>query len=105
MGALLLLLATVSPLTCPNAEFFDKNGGGKRLSGGTIEIYVEGTKQFQALYSDPHGAIPATNPTILDYRGRSNIYLPHGRYRLRVKDSQGHDVYTLHNVRIPVKCP
>ena len=71
----------------PSEQYFDNSGN--ILSGGLLYFYDSGTAVAKDTYSDPDGAIPNTNPVVLDAAGRTpNIYLD-GSYKLIIRDSAG----------------
>jgi len=72
------------PLGTPYSYFTDANG--LPLAGGKVYTYAAGTTTLQVSYTDSTGAIPASNPVILDSAGRATIWLS-GFYKITVKDS------------------
>jgi hypothetical protein len=52
-------------------QFFD--GNGQLLALGNLYYYVAGTTTLQNTYSDSAGAIPNTNPIVLDGSGRLEV--------------------------------
>lgn len=80
----------VSPMGQLRPFFVDKNG--KRLAGGEVYTYEAGTLTPKNTFRDGAGAIPNTNPIILDGSGEADIYLS-GFYRFRVLDRQGNLIF------------
>lgn len=54
-------------------QFFGNDG--KPLVGGKLFSYIAGSSTKQATYSDSIGT-PNSNPTILDFRGEANVWIP-----------------------------
>ena len=52
-------------------QFFD--GNGKPLALGNLYYYIAGTTTPQNTYSDSAGAVPNTNPIVLDGSGRLDV--------------------------------
>lgn len=58
----------------PKQQFFDNNG--RPLVGGLLFTYEAGSSTKLATYTDAGGLTPNANPTVLDYRGEANIWIP-----------------------------
>lgn len=56
----------------PVWSFEDDNG--RPLNGGQLFTYAAGTLTDKATYADSAGAIPNTNPVILNARGEATVY-------------------------------
>lgn len=79
----------LSPVGGAAAQFLDNNGNP--LSGGKLYTYVAGTTTNQATYTNASGAVPHTNPIVLDSGGRvpsGEIWLTDGlQYKFVLKNA------------------
>ena len=72
---------------------------GAILAGGSVTTYEAGTTTPLATYTDLAGAVPNTNPVILDAGGSATIRVTNGvAYKFIVKDSDGVTVHTEDNI-------
>ena len=58
----------------PKQQFLDNNG--RPLVGGKLFTYQAGTTTKLSTYTDSGGLTANANPTILDFRGEANIWIP-----------------------------
>jgi hypothetical protein len=73
-------------LVFPYWQPLDANG--EPIPGGMIYTYVAGTTTPKATYTDSSGAVPLSNPVILDSAGRATLW-GQGTYKFIVKDADG----------------
>jgi len=93
----------VDLLPWPKAKFFVPNTNYP-LSGGKVYSYVAGTSTPLTTYSDPAGAIPNTNPVILNAQGEASIYLSNNSlYKIDVHDASDVPLsgYPVDNIQTP----
>ncbi len=76
---------------------FHKNG--KPLANGKLYSYQASTTVPVALYTDPDGLVPHTNPIILDANGECEIWMRPGSYKLRLTDADDAEIWTVNKVR------
>lgn len=86
---------TQSLLQEPVQSYEDSNG--KPLNGGQLFSYSAGTLTPKATYTDAAGAVPNTNPIILNERGEATVY-GSGNYRFILKNSVGATIWDRDNV-------
>lgn len=86
---------TQSLLQEPVQSYEDSNG--KPLNGGQLFTYDAGTLTLRATYQDSAGAIPNTNPIVLNERGEAVVY-GSGNYRMILKNSAGATIWDRDNV-------
>lgn len=70
---------------------------GAPLIGGSLEFFDSGTSLPAAVYTDPDGVTPHTNPVILDGSGRPEagaIYVAGHGYKVIVRDVNDVELYT-----------
>ena len=83
------MAVNLSPVGGAAAQFLDNNG--VPLAGGKLYTYSAGTTTNQATYTNASGAVPHTNPIILDSGGRvpgGEIWLSDGlQYKFVLKTS------------------
>jgi microcystin-dependent protein len=80
-------------------QFFDNNG--IPLNGGLLYTYQAGSTTALATYTDINGAIPNSNPIVLDASGRlaNEIWLTYGfNYKFVLKNSVGSTIGTYDNI-------
>lgn len=80
-------------------QFFDNNGNV--LSGGLLYTYAAGTTTPATTYTSSSGAIPNTNPIVLDSAGRvaNEIWLTQGlNYKFILKTSLGVELWSKDNI-------
>ena len=63
------------------------------IPGGKLWCYAAGTLTPQAVYSDPAGLVPLSNPVILDASGIAQIYMGNLPYKFLLTDSLGTTIY------------
>ena len=94
------MAVNLSPYGGVGAQFLDN--AGNVLTGGKIYTYAAGTTTPQATYTNASGAIPHSNPIILDASGRvpgGEIWLTDGLlYKFALKDSNDVLIATYDNV-------
>ena len=94
------MAVNLSPFGGVGAQFLDNSGNV--LTGGKIFTYAAGTTTNQATYTNATGAIPHSNPIILDAAGRvpgGEIWLTDGlQYKFVLKDSNDVLIATYDNV-------
>jgi hypothetical protein len=94
------MAVNLSPYGGVGAQFLDNSGNV--LTGGKIFTYAAGTTTNQATYTNATGAIPHSNPIILDAAGRvpgGEIWLTDGlQYKFVLKDSNDVLIATYDNV-------
>lgn len=72
---------------------------GTLLAGGKINTYEAGTTTPMATYQDLAGAVPNTNPVILDASGRATVRVTNGvAYKFVITDSDDVEIVTLDNI-------
>lgn len=76
------------------AEFFHN---GVPLAGGLVYFYEPGTSTPKTSYADALGAVPNSNPVVLDSQGRASIFI-NGFYKVVVTTALGTPVYDQDNV-------
>lgn len=79
-----------SLIPSPVLQFCD--GNGKPFAGGFIAVYEPGTFNPLSTYVESTGAVPNSNPVILDADGRCVMY-GRGRLRLILSDSAGNLIW------------
>lgn len=89
----------LSLLPEPIQSYEDSNG--KPLNGGQLFTYAAGTTTPKATYQDSAGAIPNTNPIILNERGEATAY-GSGNYRFVLKNSAGATIWDRDNVNAAI---
>jgi microcystin-dependent protein len=80
-------------------QFFDNNG--VPLSGGLLYTYQAGSSTALATYTDISGAIPNSNPIVLDASGRlsNEVWLTYGfNYKFVLQTSAGVTIGTYDNI-------
>lgn len=87
-------MADLTPF--PKFQGFDLNGDP--LSGGLLYTYTAGTTTPKATYTDEAGAVPNTNPVVLDSRGEAVVRLASGNYKFVLQDSLGNAIWTVDNI-------
>jgi len=86
---------TLSPLAVQ--RFLDNNNNP--LVGGQLFTYAGGTTTPLATYTDNTGAIPNTNPIILNARGECNCWLtPNTAYKFVLEDSSNNVIWTVDQI-------
>jgi hypothetical protein len=94
------MAVNLSPVGGVAAQFFDNDGNV--LSGGKIYTYAAGSSTPAATYTSSNGAIPHTNPIILDSAGRvptGEIWLTDGiSYKFVLNNSVGTLIGTYDNI-------
>lgn len=94
------MAVNLSPYGGVGAQFLDNSGNV--LTGGKIYTYAAGTTTNQATYTNATGAIPQSNPIILDASGRvpsGEIWLTDGlQYKFVLKDSSDVLIATYDNI-------
>lgn len=84
-------------LGAPKPQFLDDDGAP--ASGSLLYIYTAGTDTLTTTYSDSAGAVPNTNPVVMDAAGRPNaIYIPTGSYKFVLTDADGLQLWSQDNV-------
>lgn len=86
---------SVSILPSGKSQYFDLKG--VPLSGGKLWTYEANTSTPKTTYSDPAGAVPNTNPVILDGRGEAQVYGT-GSYKLSLLDKNDNPVWSIPEV-------
>lgn len=84
------------PLPDPKVQFLDANG--RPLAGGLVYFYRAGTDTPQDTYTSSTGAVPNSNPVVLDSAGRASIWIKGESYKVVVKNSAGVTQWTADNV-------
>jgi microcystin-dependent protein len=80
-------------------QFFDNNG--VPLSGGLLNTYQAGSSTALATYTDISGAIPNSNPIVLDASGRlpNEVWLTYGfNYKFVLQTSASVTIGTYDNI-------
>lgn len=80
----------------PNGKQQFFTASGKPLNGGKLYTYAAGTSTLKLTFSDAAGAVPNTNPIILDPRGEAVVYWS-GAYKIVLQDSLSGSIYTVDN--------
>jgi hypothetical protein len=80
----------------PKLQFFDANGDP--LVGGKLYSYAAGTSTPLATYTDASGAMPNSNPVILDSRGEASVWLGTPQYKLKLTSATDVEVWTVDNI-------
>lgn len=81
----------------PLLQLFDDYG--EVLAGGKVYSYEAGTTTPLATYTDLAGAVPNTNPVILNAAGRATIRVTDGvAYKFVVRNSDDELVETIDNI-------
>lgn len=81
----------------PKAQFLASDGAP--LVGGKVYTYAAGTTTPLATYTGNTGAVPNTNPVILDARGEANIWYASGTaYKVVLKTSTDETIWTVDNI-------
>lgn len=75
-----------------------QDASGKPLLGGRVFTYAAGTTNLLATYTDNLGAVPNTNPIILDAGGFATIYLSANSYKFVVQSASGVQQWSQDNV-------
>lgn len=78
-----------------------EDASGRPLNGGMLFTYAAGTTTPKATYQDAAGAIPNTNPIVLNERGEATLY-GNGNYRFVLKNSFGATIWDRDNVNAAV---
>jgi hypothetical protein len=79
----------------PAAIFQSFLPNGQFNAGGQVFTYAAGTVTPQATFTDSTGAVPNTNPVILNAMGQAPIWLtPTQAYKYVVQDQFGNPLYT-----------
>lgn len=79
------------------ARFFDSNG--RPLEGGKLYSYRAGTSAKASTFADASGAVPNTNPVILDANGEASIWVGDLAYKFILKDENDVEQWTVDNVK------
>lgn len=87
---------SAKPISQPRQTYVD--GSGLPCSGCSLYSYAAGTTTPLATYTDSSGAVPNTNPVILDASGSALIWLGAGSYKLVLKDTFGTTISTSDNI-------
>lgn len=74
-----------------------EDSAGNPLNGGQLFTYSAGTLTPKATYQDAAGAIPNTNPIVLNERGEATLY-GSGNYRMILKNALGATIWDRDNV-------
>lgn len=82
----------------PEGKQSFETGAGIPLVGGKLYTYDAGTNNPRASYSDAAGAVPNTNPVILDARGEATVFWS-GAYKVVLKDALDNTIWTVDNVQ------
>lgn len=85
----------LSLLPEPIQSYEDSNG--RPLNGGKLFTYAAGTTTPKATYQDAAGAIPNTNPIILNERGECTVY-GSGAYRFVLQNAFGATIWDRDNI-------
>lgn len=75
-------------------KFRAEDDNGNPLSGGKLYVYEQGTSTLASIYTDIDGSVAGTNPTILNSRGETSMYLSDGVYKLRLFDENDVEIWT-----------
>ena len=90
----------LSPIAGAGWQLFDNSGN--ILSGGLLYVYAAGTTTPVTTYQDSAGAVPHTNPIVLDSAGRvaTEVWLTAGAsYKFVLKTSTNVTLWTQDNLR------
>jgi hypothetical protein len=88
-------MATLAPLL----KFKEWDSNGNPLSGGKLYSYVAGTSTPASTFSDESGAVPNSNPVILDSEGRADVWLSAStNYKFVLKDADDVTIWTVDDV-------
>ena len=71
----------------PVMQWLDDDG--KPLAGGFVYTFAAGTTTPLATYFDSAGAVPHTNPIVLDAEGKATIFLLPAFYKIDVRNALG----------------
>lgn len=82
----------------PQGKQYYSTSTGAPNVGGKVYTYAAGTTTPLATYSDAAGAVPNTNPVVLDARGEALIFW-NGNYKVVLKDLNDNTIWTVDNVR------
>ena len=88
---------TYSTSTSGNPRFQAADTNGAPLAGGQLFTYAAGTSVLLATYSDAAGAVPNTNPVILDALGGA-VVRGNANYKFILKDAASNTLWTMDNV-------
>lgn len=87
----------------PWIKFDYSDGNGNPLAGGKVCTYLNGASTKTDTYTDATGAIPNTNPVILDAAGRADIWLDTNVvYKFVIKDANDVVVDTIRDIAVSV---
>lgn len=85
----------------PFPKFRAFNSNGAPLAGGQLFSYAAGTSTPLSTYTDASGAVPNTNPVILDATGQASVWLPPSiPYKLRLLDAKGVQQWVVDNIEL-----
>lgn len=79
-------------------QYFDSNSN--ELSGGRVYTYAAGTSTPLATFSDAAGAVPNTNPVVLNARGEATIFWADSSYKVVLKDASDVEIWSQDNLRL-----
>lgn len=81
----------------PEGKQSFENGLGQPLVGGRLYTYDAGTNNPRVTYQDAAGAVPNTNPVILDARGEATVFWV-GAYKVELRDALNNLIWTVDGV-------
>jgi Pectate lyase superfamily protein len=71
---------------------------GAPLVGGKLYTYAAGSTSPLSTFSDKAGAVPNTNPVILDSRGEATMFWGQAGYKVVLQDAAGAVIWTQDNL-------
>lgn len=87
-------MANLAPF--PKFRAFDSNGNP--LAGGKLYTYLAGTSTKASTFTDSTGAVPNTNPVVLDADGEADVWLGDFPYKFVLKDENEVEQWTVDNI-------